>query len=136
MRIKNLTLLLLTTCLFVACGPQGCQAPLAPGGAYQGDKVLYEADQAIATGHDILQDFVTWEANYRSTLAQFPEIRKMADTIYREGPQWFASAMALRNAYKANPTAEAKTNLQAAIDIIHTAITQASQYLTQNKASV
>lgn len=125
--------LLLFSATLVACGPQACQTHLAPEGVYKSDSVLYEADNTIKTAHDVLQDFVTWEANYRSVLAQWPEIRKAADVIYREGPGWFMSALAVRDAYKANPTSDNKTKLQTAIDVIHVAIAQASQYMATAK---
>ena len=106
---------------------------VAPGGAYAGDKFLYEADNTITTSHAVLQDFVTWEANYRATLAQWPQIKQFADTVMKDGPGWFMSAIAVRDAYKANPTSQAKTALQAALDVIHTAIAQAQQNMATAK---
>ncbi len=120
---------------FACCLFAGCATKLDPTGVYKGDTVLYEADNTIVTGHDLLQDFVNWEANYRSTLAQWPEIRQFADKVVAEGPGWFASASALRDAYKANPSDASKTALQAATDIIHTALAQATQYLTAHKTT-
>lgn len=113
----------------------GCQTRLAPGGVYNGDVALYEAENAIVTGHDLLQDFVDWEKNYRPQLAQFPEVRKLADKVFTEGPQWFASADALRAAYAASPTPGNKTALQTGIDVIHAALREATGYLTANKST-
>jgi hypothetical protein len=79
----------------------GCNTTLDPAGVYKGDKVLYEADNTIVTSHDLLQDFVNWEANNRTVLQKVsPEIQKFADTIVAQGPMWFSSAAALRDAYK------------------------------------
>lgn len=115
--------------LLLLCLP-ACR-DLAPGGVYQGDKVLYEAEQAITEGHALLQEFVTWEKTHRDALAQFPEIRKFADKVYNEGPSWFGSAAALKDAYKSNPTQENKDKLQLAVGVLRTAIQQASVFLTQ-----
>lgn len=116
-------------------GPAGCQHNLDPAGPYKGDKVLYEADGAIITGHDLLQDFVTWEKDYRPTLAKFPEIRKLADVVVEKGPSWFSTALALRDAYKADPTAANKGALQTGVSVLKAAISEATKYLTDQKSA-
>jgi len=125
---------LVAVCLLVV-SLWGCASrPLAPGGVYNGNQVLYEADNAITTGHAVLQDFVTWEANNREVLSKYPEIKKLADAVYTDGPKWFASAAVVRDAYAANPTAENADKLKSSIDILKAAIHEASNYLTSNKA--
>src|SRR5574337_446923 len=124
--------------LLLLCVPllfTGCKTTLDPAGVYKGDTALYEMDNTIVTGHDVLQSFVTWEAQFRPALAAFPEVKQFADKVVSEGPQWFASAAALRDAYKANPTDANKSAALLATDVIKTAISQASAYLTAHKTA-
>lgn len=109
----------------------GCASrPLEPGGVYNGDQVLYEADNAIVTGHQQCQDFIDWVDRNKAALAAYPQVTQLADRIYNEGPKWFASANALRDAYKSDPTAENKSALNLSIDIIRSVMREASKYLT------
>lgn len=109
----------------------GCQRTLAPDGAYQGDKALYEAENALVTTHDLLQLFVTWEKDNRESLASIPEIRKLADRIVDEGPRWFTSANALIEAYKADPSDANKAKMQLSIDLIRAVVREASRYIAE-----
>ncbi len=112
----------------------GCAArPLAPDGAYQ-NPVLYEMDNSITRTHEALQEFVNWEAEYRTTLAQWPEIRKIADTIVNEGPGYFQSANALRDVYAANPTGENKDKFDAALSILKQLSREAAKHLGAKKS--
>src|SRR5678816_3871730 len=81
---NNMFALLLLSASLVAC-----QHKLDPTGPYAGDAILYQADEAIGEAHDILQKFIDWEAQYRSTLSAYPEIRQAADTVFTKGPAWF-----------------------------------------------
>lgn len=107
-----------------ACGT------LAPGGAYK-DKTLYDADVAITTGYDVLHNFVTWEYQNRGALKTFPDITKAADNVRANARTWISSAIALREAYAANPIKDNADKLQASIDIIRAAMTEATKYLVQ-----
>lgn len=112
----------------------GCQRTLAPGGVYHQDQVLYETDNAITSMHDVLQTFITWEAQNRAALAQFPEIKKTADLLFDNGPSWFASAVALRDAYKLDPGAANKAALQTSLDIIRAALREAAAHMAAHQA--
>lgn len=112
----------------VACGT------LAPGGAYK-DKTLYDADMAITTGYDVLHNFVTWEYQNRAALQTFPAITQAADNVRANARTWISSAIALREAYAANPIKDNADKLQAAIDIIRSAMTEATKYLVQTSTT-
>lgn len=103
---------------------------LAPSGAYK-DKTLYDADLAITTGYDVLHSFVTWEYQNRGALKTFPDITKVADNVRANARTWISSAIALREAYAANPIKDNADKLQASIDIIRAAMTEATKYLVQ-----
>ena len=94
------------------------------------DRVLYDADFAIATAYDSLHAFVTWEYENRAALAATPEIKKAADKIRAGAPGWFKSAIAVRDSYSANPTPETRTALQRALDTFQSAIAEANRYRT------
>lgn len=112
---------LLTLC--VSCGT------LAPGGAYNGDKVLYDADWAIATSYDVTHTFVQWEYANRDLLADHPEIHRAANSIREKAPAAFRSALAVRDAYRADPTATNRDNLQTAIAVVRALALEATRWL-------
>ena len=111
-----------------ACGT------LAPGGAYK-DKVLYNADLTITTSYDVLHTFVIWEQNNRPVLHAFPEVTKAADYVRANARQWLSSAIALRETYAANPTSENLAGLNKALNVLRTAMTEATKYLIQTQTS-
>lgn len=127
----GLAILLLLSAIVALCS--GCQTRLAPEGVYKGDSVLYTAENTVVTSHEFLQDFVTWEANYRQVLAQWPEIRKAADKVVTEGPSWFLKANSAIQIYKANPIDANKTTLLNALDILRAVIHEASGYMTSHQ---
>lgn len=118
--------------LLVAAGSLcGC-GTLDKSGAYQGDRVLYDADFAIASSYDLLHTFVKWEYENRGALAGKPEIRQAADRVRIEAPRWISSAIALRDAYKSSPTSANRDAIQKALDVLRAAIREATQYLGAN----
>lgn len=112
----------LTLPLLTGCGT------LAPGGAYNSDKVLYDADFAIANSYDLLHNFVTWEYQNRALLASVPEIKAAADKVRVGAPQWVRSALNLRDAYAKSPTGANRDALQKAIDVLRQAVAEATAY--------
>jgi len=115
-----------------AFGPSGC-GHLDPAGAYAGDKVLYDYDQTTVTSYDVLHTFVTWEYQNRQLLSDTPEIRSFADSVRKNAPRYFASAVALRDAYQANPSPGAKSALQASLDVIRQLVREATRHLAANR---
>jgi hypothetical protein len=92
------------------------------------DRVLYNADFAIATAYDALHGFVTFEFQNRAALTNTPAIKQAADKIRAGAPNWFASAVAVRDAYAGNPSVENRTALQKALDTLQSAIVEANRY--------
>jgi hypothetical protein len=101
---------------------------LDPAGVYGGDKILYDADLAIATSYDTIHQFVLWEFSNREALSSIPEIKKYADTVRRNAPQWFSSAISVRDAYKLAPTSENQAALAKAVATIRAALVEITRY--------
>lgn len=114
---------LIAALLLVGCGT------LNPIGPYKGDKVLYDADQVIVTGYDILHIYVTWEYQNREALAVEPKIKASADHVRTNAKKWFSTAKELRSVYVSSATDTNKTALQKAIAVIRAAVVEASSYL-------
>lgn len=110
-------------------GVPGC-AMLDKSGVYQGDQVLYQSELQIRTAYDVVHTFVKWELENRAALSKWPEIAKAADNMRKNSPQWFASANALHDVYKADSTAENASKLNASIDFLRTALTEATKYMS------
>lgn len=126
---KLVTLALLIGALFtVSFVNTGC-VRLAPGGVYKGDIGLYQAEMTITTSYTLIHEFVKWEQDNRGHLS--PEVTQAADRIRRGAPQWFASALALRDAYAANPDGGTRDALTSALEVLRAAVVEATKYLTQ-----
>lgn len=120
--IPLLALLLLTG--------NGCvRGTLAPNGVYVGDAFLYQTDFTISGAHTTIREFLKWEKDNRGLIPI--EITQYADSIRRGAPQWFGSAVALRDAYSLNPSAANRTALQQALDVLRQAVTESTKYLVQ-----
>lgn len=131
MNLKSIKqLLFLIPIILLGLAFSGC-AKLAKDGPYHGDQVLFEADRAITATFDVLKSFVKWEHENRSLLAGTPEIKRAADKVRLNAKRWRDSAIALRDAYRSDPTAENKQYLEAALDILQTAAVEASAYMTK-----
>jgi hypothetical protein len=115
---------LIAVLLLVGCGT------LNPTGPYKGDRVLYDADQVIVTGYDLLHVYVQWEFSNREALATHPEIKVTADHVRVNAKGWFRTAKNLRAAYAVSATDINKTALQQAISLIRAVVAEATGYLT------
>lgn len=120
----------LAALLFCAVAFTGCGS-LDKTGVYAGDKALYDADLTIATSYELLHTFVQFEYDNRAMLANTPEVKRYADSVRAGAPQWFATAIALRDAYKSNPAEATRTSLQQALDVLREATVQSTKYLAQ-----
>jgi hypothetical protein len=113
----------------------GCNKTLAPGGAYTqvggGGIVGYNTDLSITTSKDVIEVFLTWEKSNRAALVKTPEVRVYADKLRAEAPAWIKSAVALSDAYKANPTTENLNAFNASMSVIQAAVGQAQQYFAK-----
>lgn len=115
-------------CLVV---PAGCSTTMSKDGIYQGDKTLYQAEKAIVNAHKSFQAFLIWETANRPILDK--EVSRAADTIRVNEERWLASAHALRDAYVATPTPLNKDRLQLTLNLINTALTEATKHMAANK---
>lgn len=117
-QIQTLTLIGLA-CLFVGC------AAVQEGH----DPVVVHAERTTALALEVFSTFDTWEFENRSVLAATPEIRKAADLIRSNAPNWLRTARAVTEAYKQNRTEEAKLNLDMALAVLRAGIVEAQRYL-------
>ena len=115
-------------CLLLGGGLSACGS-LDPAGVYHGDQVLYNADLALGSSYDVLHGFVEWEFQNRAALTNTPAIRRAADQVRDSAPAWFGSALALRDAYQANPTAMNQSSLQQALAVVQQAVVEAVKYM-------
>lgn len=112
--------------------PAGCtKTTLSPNGVYQGDNTLYQAEKAIVTAHKSFQAFLVWETANRAILDV--EVSRAADTIRLNEQRWLDSAHALRDAYVATPTAANKDKLQLTLNLINTALLEATKQMAANQ---
>lgn len=128
-------ILLLLSLVSVPVVETGCRKTLAPGGAYTqvggGGIVGYNTDLSITTSKDVIEVFLTWEKSNRAALVKTPEVRVYADKLRAEAPAWIKSAVALSDAYKANPTTENLNAFNASMSVIQAAVGQAQQYFAK-----
>lgn len=108
----------------------GC-ASLNKAGVYQGNKTLYAADLAIASSYQMIDGFLKFEQQARGSVSE--DVTKAADRIRAQAPMWFNSALALRDTYKGDPTQTNADNLQKALDVLRTAVAEATRYLIQHQ---
>lgn len=123
---------LLVCAFLVAAGPVGCgRTTLSEGGVYQQDKFLYNAEKTIVTAYKSFDAFVKWEETYRAVLPV--EVSRAADAIRVNAKRWIDTAHSFRDVYVQNPTAENRDKLNLTLDLIDTALAEATKYLTQYK---
>lgn len=130
--IRNLSAAFVVVMLLTGCGT------LAPDGPYAGDQVLYKADVTISTAYEVIHSFVLFEYTNREALKLVdPKIKTAADNMRRGAPQWFATAIALRDAYQQQPGTQTRDALQTAILVLRTAMLEATKYMAlQQKVGV
>ncbi len=98
------------------------------------DSVVVNAERTTALAVDTFDSFLQFEYSNRAQLAAVsPGIHTYAEVIRRNGQQWLMSARTLTRAYKEHRTAENKANLETAIAVLQTAITQAQMYLAKGR---
>lgn len=105
----------------------GC-GTLEPGGAHEGNKVLYDADLTITTSWQVIDSVLLWEKENREALAGVPEIKEACDVIRSEAPSAFKHAVAMRDAYAAGGS---ELDLDAALTVLRGIATQAALILKE-----
>lgn len=93
------------------------------------DRVLYDADFAIATAHSVIHSFVKYEYENRAALASTPEVKKAADKMRAGAPGWLKSAIAVRDAYAKDPSDANRSALQKTLDVLQQAVLEANRNL-------
>lgn len=118
--------------LFVALAllASGCRS-LDPDGVYQGDNVAYNAELTIVTSKSLIDLFVSWEKENREPLRQWPAIKQYADFVRANAKDWFATANAAYDTYRANPTNENADKVKAALAVLKTALKEATRYMAK-----
>jgi hypothetical protein len=106
----------------------GCST-LAKDGPYQGNKILYTADQSITGAYDTLHAFVKWEYRHRATVS--PEVTAGADEVRLHAQQWISGAILMRDLYAASPTEEQRLELQSALMSLRAALEQARHHMAR-----
>ncbi len=124
-------MVLATAMLGVGLGVGCANRNLDPTGVYQGDRVLYESENAINTFHKSVVDFLVWEKDFRAVLPV--EVSRAADFLRINEPKLLNTAHALHDAYVRTPTVENKDKLQLTINILRSALSEAAVYMTSNK---
>lgn len=127
--MKNFRPFAFCVLLAISLVPAGC-GTLDKSGVYQGDAYLYQSELAIRTSYDVVHTYVSWEFANRAALASNPDIQASADVMRAHAREWFRTANALHDAYKSDPSAPNKQALQAILDILRAALTEAAQYMT------
>lgn len=131
-KLDGLLMLLAALCLAggMATSQCGCRN-LAPNGAYNGQKLLYDAETTITASYGLVNTFLTWETENRRLLAQNPGVTRAADKLRADFPRAYESANALRDAFIAAPSAGTDANLTKALTILRAAMMEAAKYMSQ-----
>ncbi len=132
-KLKNIGLAFMIMLAFTAVTiSTGCASKnLDPTGVYQGDRVLYEAENAINTFHATARTFLVWEKDFRSVLPV--KVSRAADFIRLNEQRWLDSAHALHDAYVRTPTVENKDKLQLGINLLRSALNEAAVYMAASE---
>jgi hypothetical protein len=122
------TKLLLPVLLAVLFVGAGCRS-LEPGGVYEGDKFLHGVEVSTVAAKGVLDAFLEWELECRERLPV--EVSVFADEVRDKAPRYFASAIALRDAYARDPGPGTKKELRRAMGLLRGIALEASEYMTQ-----
>lgn len=122
-------LLLAGVLALASLGMTGCKSKLEEGGAYNGNRLLYSADQTIVSSYSVFDAFVKFEYANRDALDDKPEVKRAADYIRANSKNWVTSAIALRDAYALQPDASHASALKSALAVLETELGEASRYL-------
>jgi hypothetical protein len=75
-----------------------------------------------------------WEHNNRVALGSMPEVTAYADTLRKQSPRWFNSAIVLRDTYANVPNDGTRDALTSAIAVLRQAMGEASRHLAARAA--
>ncbi len=124
----NQSFILFALLLVAGCATRLENTPERPS-PYNGDKVLFRADQTILTSYKLLNDFVTWEKNFRPLINDV-KVKHAADRVRLHAKDWIASVIRCRDAYRLNPQEGVNQDkLYAALNVIDQALVEALNYM-------
>lgn len=106
----------------------GCRS-LAPGGVYDGDKLLFESETTIVTSYDLVDTFLKWEQDNEQLLSKWPGIHKGAVKMRQDFPHWYNSANALHDAYEQTRDVETGKQLATTLALLRAALNEAAGYM-------
>lgn len=119
-------LLLIALCCFALAG---CVSTVAPGGAYNNDTFLYNAESSVTTAYQTFDALLKFEYDNRAALSSTPEVKQYADYVRLNAPKWKITFEELDATYKVNPTAENKDKVQNILNLVKTVLAQSTIYL-------
>jgi len=133
MKTKLATTLVAIALLCLAACVPACKT-LAPGGPYNGDTALYQAEYATTTAYTVFDTFLRWEHENRSTLeaaspATAKEIRDAADYVRANAKTWINAAIVTIEAYKKVNSPETRAALDAALAKLQSEVLKAITYI-------
>lgn len=128
---QYIAILALTIGLASPIGPIACKTRLSETGVYQGDVFLYQAEKTILTAHESFRAFLMWELNFRPVLPV--EVSRTADVIRLNEKKWLDAVNAMRDTYVAQPSLVNKDRFQATLNLITSALAEASKFMVENK---
>ena len=118
---------------FALAACSGCKT-VAPGGAYDGDSFLYNAEATVNASYVVFDTFVKWEYDNRATLEAADakaaaEVKQAADHVRTNGRTIINSAIAAVELYKAAPNAMNKEKLSEVLRALQEEVNKAVKYI-------
>lgn len=130
---NNLITLALSLVAFCLAACSGCKS-LSPGGVYDGDALLYNAEAAVVSSYVVFDTFVKWEYDNRADLekadaSRAAEVRQAADFVRKNAKIAIGSVIAAVELYKKLPTEENRSSLMAALTTLQQEVVKAAGYI-------
>lgn len=126
MKLINTSLILLTF-IFSGCVTQN--RDLDPSGPYQGDKILYEADNLILQASDIFKDIEDLAQRNPGFVGTNDEFRDFVNNIRTDKKQWLTEVLAARDLYALTKSQADLKTLEGKLLFLRQILIQANRYL-------
>lgn len=110
--------------LFTSC------ASILPGN----DAILVNAERTTSLAYTTFDSFLSFERQQDAYVkVSAPEVHRFANSLRVNAPKWLGTARATTETYRLNRTSDNKANLNTAVAILQTAISQVTVYSAQLK---
>lgn len=126
MKLINVSLILFAL-LFSGCVTQ--QRDLDPIGPYQGDKILFEADNLILQASDIFKDIENLAQRNPGFVGTNGDFRNFVNQLRFEKKQWLTEALAARDLYAQTKSQVDLKSLEGKLAFLRQILIQANRYL-------